>query len=887
MRVLILMLLVAAALLAGAREMLPPGTWFLRVTNPAGAPARLCVRAYVNTVDQNPVGDTLYLAREATSDLPPAERWLAPGESSAWVDIGTHLPRRITTDADLRPLLLGALTAPPQASLRLRVDLAGGPDKRPARTFDVTDSRPSLMGHRSWLTTGPNLPTLGLLMPADAMGRIYTFEEAARQQLAWIAAAGPAPKLSRFMWFISYQNIVGGDHETPAFLAPSAYEKLQTEIITRLGYNNLTHYAQTAKDLAAIKARGIDPVPAKMLHFFVHHEAKTPEDFLRLLERKARALKDAGVWEMVRAISLGDESDVVVMHCPVEEQDRRFVAYLREKGCDPLDFVLPAQETAARALPEGERWALVHLGGPHPASKPKLLYEAADFRYRLWIEENARYVHKIAEIFPPGTRVGVNFTPGANAWPDVRKFIDMARDGGVTMPWSEDWWWGSPDGTPQAFGLLLTAQRHAADYRGDDPCFYTIPEQRLKDPRRAADHFLRMNYFALGHGAKVVDHFAVYHQGAAGADHIDFDQSRFHYPAIRRITGAVGKIDERLYRARMRPAEAAICLSKASDIWDTEDLESDPAYPSDVNGPKAWNLYYADLNSNNTERKALWLALRHAGIPVDVLTDEDIADGRLARYKILYLVGHELLSRAVPALEQWVRDGGTLVGEGGCGLVNEYREPLPAMASLFGLAGDRLERAARTVYLQQLGAIAPLDTITFADNRLAVPALCYRHRLAPAAGARVTATFADGTPACVERALGKGRTVAVGGLLGLACARPAMTKEVHYPDTFAQAFSPDIRARIAGYALAAGVSRPVLTSDPLVEATLQEGPLGAVITLINFRNDPLARVAVSLPGLPKAKRVVSLQHGTLRLRRSADGPTVQLPVDQGDFLTVD
>jgi len=890
-------LALTAAVLAGnlparaAREMLPPATWHLRVTNPQKAKTALCVRIYFNTVDQNPVGDTIYLGRDGEQvDIPPKDRWLEPGEASDWIDISPHLPRRITTNNDLRPVLIGALTEPAGKRLDLRVELARGQDRTPVRAIKVADRHPNMMGYLAWLNGKPDLPTLGLLLPAGASPneRIYTFEEAAEQQLRWIKDCGPLPKPSRHMWFVSYQNIVGGDHATPSFIKPTRYEKMQTEIIYRLGYNNLTHYAQNAKDIASIRALGFVPARAKMVHFSVHHDAKTPDDFLRLLEQRARELKKAGVWEYVRAVSFGDEADVVVTHRPVEEQDRLFVAYLQTKRCDPLDFILPEQEAAARGMAEDDRWSLVHLNGRHPVEKPKLLYEAADFRYKLWTEENAQYTRKVAEVFPPGALTGINYTPGSSAWPDVRKFIDMIRDGGLTMPWSEDWWWGGQDGTPQAYGLLLAAQRHAADYHGSDSCFYVIPEQRLKDPQLSADHFLRMNYFALGQGAKVIDHFAIYHQGVSGFDHVDFDQSRNTYPAIHRITSAVGKIDERLYRARMRPAETAICLSKANDIWNTENLESDPDYPSDVNGPKAYNLYYADLNSDNTERKALWLALRHAHVPVDIITDEDIAAGMLAKYKVLYLVGQELLSAAAPALTRWVEDGGVLIAEGGCGLLDEYREPIPAMSQLFGIAGSHLERPVRTIYLNRLAGIAPLDTITF-DGRegIKLPALCYRHALQSADDAQVIARFADGSPACLERKVGQGKAIAFGGLLGLAYARPAMTNRSAYPAVLAEDFPPAVRDLIAGWTESAGVARQVITSDPLVEATLQEGPKGAVVTLINFRNQPVKEITVTFPGLPGATRVVSLQYGTRKVMKTAGGPAIRLPVDQGDFLTVD
>jgi len=63
--------------------------------------------------------------------------------------------------------------------------------------------------------------------------------------------------------------------------------------------------------------------------------------------------------------------------------------------------------------------------------------------------------------------------------------------------------------------------------------------------------------------------------------------------------------------------------------------------------------------------------------------------------------------------------------------------------------------------------------------------------------------------------------------------------------------------------------------------------LGAVVTLISFRNKPQPNVTVSLPGLPDAQTVTSNQYGRLKVYHTVEGPTVTLPVDQGDFLVVD
>ena len=72
-----------------------------------------------------------------------------------------------------------------------------------------------------------------------------------------------------------------------------------------------------------------------------------------------------------------------------------------------------------------------------------------------------------------------------------------------------------------------------------------------------------------------------------------------------------------------------------------------------------------------------------------------------------------------------------------------------------------------------------------------------------------------------------------------------------------------------------------------MDATLQEGPLGAIVTLTNFRKRDNPELTVSIPGLPEARKITSLRHGNLKVTQGKNGPTVSLPLDQGDFLVVD
>ncbi len=363
-------------------------------------------------------------------------------------------------------------------------------------------------------------------------------------------------------------------------------------------------------------------------------------------------------------------------------------------------------------------------------------------------------------------------------------------------------------------------------------------------------------------------------------------QSRDSYRSIHRITSDVGKIDERLYRARMRPAEVAILMLKANDVWNTENLLTNP------DRVKSDDLYHATLNVDNHERKALYLALRHSNIPVDLITDDDVAAGDLSKYKVLYLTGQELLSESVPNLTQWVEDGGILVSSGGGGLLNQYREPMPAMYSLYGLESANLERPIRSIGPNNdLPKMKPLDTITFqaapGEKTKSIPALCYKQTMKPNAQASVIATYSDGSAAAVECRIGKGKAILMGGLPGLAYLQPAVAERKGFPHVLPEAFPTDVRGLIVSWTESANASKHIVTSDPLVDATLQEGPLGAIVTLTSFRNKLLDKLTVSIPGLPGARKITSLRHGNLTVTQGENGPTVSLPIDQGDFLVVD
>jgi len=609
--------------------------------------------------------------------------------------------------------------------------------------------------------------------------------------------------------------------------------------------------------------------------------------------RDQQAVKDAlgynGFPEGTVEGSLGDEIGLS-LKTPEDEQNRKFRAYLQAKGIKPLDVLLDAD--AAKGLPVDQQWALVTLPklGVNPQEspvmqKPVLFYEQANFRFDLWYQELAARRQEVEAKYP-GMKVitGANYSPHLNVWPDVRQWVDPFKAGAMTMSWTEDWWWQLPECSPQVYGFLLDGLRLGDSYHNIPMQFYIMPFKGQSE-----DNLRRMHGLAFAHGAKIINHFVTESQGMITWDYVDQTESPRTYQGIHDMIRDAGAVEDRLYPALPKKAEVAILLSRAADTWDTEDLGG------------AGHLYGAKNNVNNNERKAIWMALRHAQYPVDLITDEDVAEGKLAGCKVLYVVGSEMLSAAVQPLADWVRAGGIVFADGGGGLLDEYHHDNTALYEVYGLKSHTLNRALRGIRPRtMLPVMAPLDTLTVKApeqglTQVDVPALCYRDALIPQSAQVLGAYQTDGSPAFLRNTYGKGTVYYFGALAGLAYLTPAMPPSSQVLPT---EFPAALRALITLPVQQARVIPPVATNNPLVEAQFMTGPQGDIVLLINWTEEPIDKLIVRFPGVP-VKTVQSLRaagyfKGSLDAQDSGklpvqvvDGvPQVELRLEVTDDLLV-
>jgi len=836
-KTILLVLAVLSGPQAFGAEVVGEGKFFLRFTNSRPDEARILIRVVLIYNDDRPLkvgwhSPAYRVGRDGLETAKvPVERWLKPGESSPWVDIGQYMVDRGSRSPEnyLAPVLCAVRTEGEADGLHMMTEVAQGRGMGVMRRIntnrpdlegwnaDKRDDYPWRLGWGIWQSRGPYLPTVGLLIPTrpEHGSRVYTLAEA-------------------LDWHLDYIEDFPGFGRKPAKLIFTT--RGRRAIKAALGYNGW------------------------------------PEGTVQG--------------------NLGDEIFIVHHALPPEEQEKRFREHLKARDVDPLDYIKEEDEEKARALPKQEQWQFVHIK-PGIPEKPRHFYEAANFRYHLWYEQ-LRAKRLEIEAAHPTQRVlaGSNFTPHLNVWPDVRQWNGPFKSGAMTMSWSEDWWWQVAEPTPQTHGFLLDALRLAHSYHGAPIQYYVMP-LRGQSP----DNFRRMNVLALAHGAKILNHFHTQSQVMTTGNYIDFVESPPMYQAVHDVISQAGAVENRLYPAMPRKAAVAIMLSRASDTWDTEDLGG------------AGRLVDAKYNANNEERKYLYLALRHAQVPVDLITDEDIAEGKLAPYRVLYLVGSEMVGQAAEPLKQWVGGGGILYATAGGGLLDEFRQPLETLYEMYGIRSHRLVRRQRHIpkypisgALETLAKTVPLDTLAIGHDDQGVEALrmatwYYRETLEPTAAAQTIGVYEDeNAVGGVVNHYGQGRTIYVGALAGLAYMRPALI-------TSTRVLPPDLSANLRDFITTpvrwAGLSPPVAASDPRVETQFMTGAGGTIVVLINWGDEPVEDLVLRFPGHRTVTSVRSLgqagvfdgnfetqERGTLEITTEDGVPRVRLRLEVTDYLLV-
>lgn len=395
---------------------------------------------------------------------------------------------------------------------------------------------------------------------------------------------------------------------------------------------------------------------------------------------------------------------------------------------------------------------------------------------------------------------------------------------------------------------------------------HELPMGSLVKPHRGAPAQRMLTLVARG-----VRVFEWYTYGPDYAKGDSFSQSPELLERVAHAAQFLGRGEDFLYGAKFEhEPEVAFVSPRSSEIWGRGSALGVTAFE---------------------DAKWVYLALAHAHVPVAILSEQQLGEGKLDRFKVLYVVGPNLRRDAGAQVEAWVRNGGTLWTDA-LGLSrDEANQPATALNEMFGLGERKLE---------SWGSVEPYKATDFKPmvetNVPAGAAFEFGGAKSQASigrealegkGLEPLAKFADDKTAIARHAYGKGEVIVAGLWAGLTYSEKVRRADY---DMHAD-FDPTLRALIAAPAVSRKLALEV--SEPLVEAVPLENKGRHGIALMNWAYAstagkeapvPAENVRITFRPEQKVTKVRSQVQGALTLK---DNSVILPKLEDVDLLYVE
>jgi len=552
------------------------------------------------------------------------------------------------------------------------------------------------------------------------------------------------------------------------------------------------------------------------------------------------------------------------------EAHKRYRDYLQSMGMAPKDMgvsdwdsVAPIGRSAATDLP-----------------RKRLFYWTQ--RFFSWDASNyfAHSTRDLENAFYPGIPISTNwnffagrmYVPGPVANNADKTKLDAAMGGhdwlefgrlrGSTALWTEDWF---SDAQAYQWSFYASKLRSAAEKSGVVFGGYIVP--RAAGDRE--DGILQKTLTLVGNGAKVVNSYVFGPEYSFPGN--CYSEKPKMLQKIAQANAMIGAAEDVLWPGKRPRPRVAILSPKSSEMWDAKNIPI-PTQISDATN--------TDLNRSTVDYMAevadLYLALQHANIPVDFLEEEDLSNSGLAPYRVVYITEPDIPEEFQKALVSWVEEGGTLISISNAGAMDRYDEPSTTMARLRGAHNPERER----MLIPNLGAVKALGKVR--TGSLEATAWGPRDILLNSVKGQVVAQFEDNSPAIVRRTMNRGTVVHFTWLPGLSYVKSSSVTEGKLPSNF----SPVIRNWIVAPVKDAGIELPVVSSEPMVEAPMLCSRAGAAVTVLNWNNDKINNLDLTIRVPFKVKSVASVIEGPLKFNRGSQDIRVSLPVTSADIIVV-
>ena len=453
------------------------------------------------------------------------------------------------------------------------------------------------------------------------------------------------------------------------------------------------------------------------------------------------------------------------------------------------------------------------------------------------------------------------------------------------MFWTEDYIFFVPE-LPQTISFMFARMHCAVKYNRQPIHMYVMPHA----PGQPADYFRRNSLLSIGAGAQHIDHFWVGPQENYSENYVSWQHPET-FQAIFESIYDTAAAEPLLKDARRRAARVAVITGKATAL-------NEDAAPIDISADRFLKMSHIAgepvQNICRKDQQMLYLALRHAQLEVDLITEDDIIeDGILKKYDVVYFAGEWIHDKAVGKLDAWVRDGGILYASTGLGIRNQFNEPHDGLTKLLGVKAGSIKKNLYHVRpLLELPLASAIDTIQMGDEK--IDAIAFRQSLTPTSkDVEVIGRWRDGSAAASIRTLGKGQAIAVGTAAGLTYmktgTRPIPWARGGRTNLYnPEGFSPLAKKLVYLGNERGNVSSQVRCSEPLVEALLLDNAKGTLVTLVNWTNQPeLEELEIELacPRVPREVRSVTLGR-TIPFTKDGKNIRFSTKLQAADYLMV-
>lgn len=774
---------------------------------------------------------------------------LDAGQSTPWFDLGRHAGdllhgrmHRSGGVAEFPNVTVDFICDPPAERRSIEIELATSPNVEDI----VRDFKESYCGSLTSFLVSPHLQQ-------DAE-QLETASQMTRRRLQWARRASGSRRQSPKQLIVQ-----------TSFWGPQREELnlMEAEVLHLLGFNVVGNQRAEVVDAYDFRVPG-------HTHSVRFGPSATRDEIDELMQKHADRQQQA----LAAGVPFGF-TDEVVCRPRIEDNEaalEHFHQWLESAKILPRDLGT-ADLKGVRPIETPEDFR--QRAEEDEAAARRLFYYTSRFRQHAATERIGWHTQSFHRHFPPGpvttmlvadhpyfsgTGLGMGMTPNPT-WggaPLALDWFEVGRDRPVDMIGIEDWmglqYMYGPNTTWEGFQLMgFQAAIFRSASRGRLPTIAWITPSDETNLRLKS-------YSALCQGAK---HFFYWTYGPTATSTENYwSDLPGAYDGVAHMTRSLSEAEHILAPGKIRKTKVALLYSISSDLWQP--------------------FGYIHM----LERRATYLSLIHDQYLVDMLSEEDIATGRLDDYKVLYATDPCISSRAMEKIEAWVRGGGAVYGSCAAGSRNEFGEPVDGLAKVFGIdsVGEAVVQEGRYHVRGALNDVDYQDTIEF-DSPGPIPtlgAVGVRVPISPNLSSRVVGTFHDSSPAVVVNNYGRGRAVYVAACPGLAYIKeakfvPAELKE-RWPDA--------IRSWINTAARDSRTPRLVELSSPVVEAGIYDAPEGTALVLANFTYEQIDGLDISLDVPHRVRSIRSLQKGPLAFQHepsseTAAGDRVRCRLDLG------